>query len=116
MEELMPIFTLFIGVLLRVGVPVVLTLALILVFKYFDALWKRDAALRKSERPLLSTQVRNTGCWEVNGCSEEGRSRCPAYANPDIPCWQVFRNKNGQLKERCLGCGVFAHAPVPVGD
>lgn len=116
MDETMTFLSFFIGVVLRIGVPVALTLVLIWVFGQLDARWKRDAALHKSVRPSLASQVHNTGCWEYNRCSEEGRSRCPAYAQPELPCWQVFRKNDGQLQERCLGCGVFAHAPVPVGD
>jgi hypothetical protein len=26
----------------------------------------------------------------------------------------VFRNKNGRLQDRCIGCDVFRHSPVPV--
>jgi hypothetical protein len=26
----------------------------------------------------------------------------------------VFRNRDGRLQERCIGCDVFRHSPVPV--
>lgn len=117
MDELTTIFIFFAGVLVRIGIPVALTVALIWVFGQLDARWKREAALHQGERPALASQVRNSGCWQYQGCSEENRKRCPAYAQLDMPCWQVFRKEDGRLKERCIGCQVFANAPVPVsGD
>lgn len=117
MDEITAMLIFFAGVLIRIGIPVLLTVALIWAFGKLDARWKREAALHKSERPALALQVRNSGCWQTRGCSEEGRKRCPAYAQPDLPCWQVFRKDDGRLKERCIGCQVFANAPVPVsGD
>ena len=115
MDELMATFIVFTGVLLRIGIPVALTVALIWAFGQLDARWKREAALHGYERPRV--KVSNSGCWQVHGCSEENRKRCPAYAQLDMPCWQVFRKEDGRLKEKCLGCQIFANAPVPVsGD
>jgi hypothetical protein len=117
MDEITTLIVFFAGVLLRIGIPVALTIVLIWAFAKLDARWKREAALHASERPASAIQARNTGCWKVHGCSEEGRKRCPAYNRLDLPCWQVFRREDGQLKERCLGCQVFANAPLPVsGD
>jgi hypothetical protein len=31
-----------------------------------------------------------------------------------VPCWQVFRGKDGQLQERCLACEIFRRSPAPV--
>jgi hypothetical protein len=115
MDELLTIIIFLAGVLVRIGIPVAITVGLIWLFRQLDARWKRDAALGKRSAPAYA--VGNSGCWEVHGCSEENRKRCPAYAQLDTPCWQVFRKEDGRLKERCIGCQVFASAPVPVsGD
>lgn len=117
MDELMTGLILLTGVLIRIGIPVALTVGLIWVFGQLDARWKREGALSKHERTSPAFQVSNSGCWKYHNCSEEGRKRCPAYAQLDKPCWQVFRSTDGRLKERCIGCQVFANAPVPVsGD
>jgi len=31
-----------------------------------------------------------------------------------MPCWQVYRAKDGRLLDACLGCKIFLGAPVPV--
>jgi hypothetical protein len=49
----------------------------------------------------------------MKGCSEEKRQNCPAFSQTGVPCWQVFRTKNGLLKEACLECEVFRQAPIP---
>jgi hypothetical protein len=41
------------------------------------------------------------------------RATCVGYQS-EQPCSQAFREENGYLKERCLGCDVFQKAPIPV--
>jgi hypothetical protein len=80
-----------------------------------DQRWERESEQERSLMPSLVLQVKNHGCWEINGCSTENRERCEAYAHPDTPCWQVFRESNGRLQEKCLLCKVFRAAPIPAG-
>lgn len=110
MEWLPTTFAMILGVLLRIAVPILVTLLFITLLKWLDERWKREADpgakfLVKVERPC---------CWEFNNCPEEKLAKCKAYQNADIPCWQVFREENGRLQERCIGCEVFRHAPIPV--
>jgi hypothetical protein len=42
------------------------------------------------------------------------QAECRAFANQDRPCWQVYRQADGHLQERCLGCQVFRRSPVPI--
>ena len=41
------------------------------------------------------------------------KQTCAGYQS-EQPCWQAFREENGYLQERCLGCDVFQQAPIPV--
>jgi hypothetical protein len=119
MEQLTTLGLLLGGVFVRIGIPVLITGALIYLFTRLDAHWKAEAE-RAASAPAAShsaaalTYARNTGCWDVNKCPEEKRKNCRAYKNSDTPCWQVFRSKEGLLKEKCLGCKVFKEAPLPV--
>jgi hypothetical protein len=110
MDELTTILALILGVLLRVAIPLAVTFAFIKLLKRLDERWKREADLKGVEM----VKVGNIGCWDINNCSEELRTGCQAYANPDKPCWQIFRGKDGRLQERCIGCDIFKHAPLPV--
>jgi hypothetical protein len=96
-------------ILLRVAIPVAVTITFIKLLKWLDERWKRESDLEGAQE----VQVENIGCWEINNCPAEQRAVCQAYNNPDKPCWQIFREKNGRLQERCISCDVFRHAPVP---
>ncbi len=97
-------------ILLRVAVPIAVTIAFVALLKWLDERWKKEADLEGS--PVV--QIGNIGCWEINNCPATARQECKAYNNPDMPCWQALRDKNGRLQERCIGCDVFRHAPMPV--
>jgi hypothetical protein len=100
------IFTLVLGLLLRIGVPLAVTILVFFLLRRLDEAWQKEARAL----PVVSSQ---RPCWEVKGCSEENRKNCPAPAHPKAPCWQVYRLKTGQLREECLGCEVFRLAPIP---
>lgn len=96
------------GLLLRFGVPILVTVILIFGLKQLDKRWQLEAARR-----LSGVGIRNSGCWEINKCAEDKRVNCRAYQQPEMPCWQVFRETTGVLTEKCLGCKVFREAPLP---
>lgn len=97
------------GVVLRLGLPIAVTLVLAWLLNRMDVRWQEEATTQST------APVKNCRCWEVNGCSPEKRAACPAYKNQEIPCWQVFRGPGvGQLKPKCLSCKVFLGAPIPV--
>ena len=110
METQTTLLTLVIGLLVRLALPILITILVVYVLRQLDERWKREA----QAGPLPVVQARNIGCWEINRCSPEKRSGCTAYANPDKPCWQVFRQADGHMQERCLGCQVFRRSPIPV--
>jgi hypothetical protein len=105
---------LVIGVIVRVAVPVAITTMLVYMFTRLDARWKAEAEQQKAPAVNSRMLAKNPGCWEINGCSDQKKKVCKAYANPDVPCWQLFRTKEGLLRERCIGCDVFKQAPIPV--
>jgi hypothetical protein len=94
------------GALLRIGLPVALTVLGILMLRRLDARWQKENAAR----PL--PVVDKPECWKAKGCPEEQRAACPGYASAG-PCWQAFRKPDGTLQEKCLACAVFRQAPVP---
>ncbi len=102
------LLSILIGLLVRIVLPAGLTLLVIYLLRRLDQRWQKESL----RLPVVVSGQKP--CWEIKGCKAELRSECPAAASPDIPCWQVFRKKNGMLKEDCLGCEVFRQAPVPV--
>jgi hypothetical protein len=105
METVTSLLAILLGLLLRLAIPLLGTLILIYFLRKLDAHWQAEA------QPALET-AEKIECWKVKGCSEEQRNRCAA-ASSSLPCWQVYRQPNGYLQEKCLTCEVFTKAPLP---
>jgi hypothetical protein len=101
------VLTFLFGLLLRLGIPITVTALVFALLHRLDQRWQKEA---------LALPVIPAGkpCWEIKGCSEEKKKDCEAVAQPKTPCWQVFRARDGVMKEACLGCIVFRQAPVPI--
>ena len=93
------------GLLLRLAIPIFGTFIVIYFLRKLDAHWQAEAELT----PIAIEKVE---CWKVKGCSEEQRKNCSGATAP-LPCWQVQRQPNGYLQEKCITCEVFTNAPIP---
>jgi len=113
MESLTAIMLMFLGLLVRFGLPILMTALLIVGLRKLDELWQSSAV--EPSLAMARIKVENSGCWLAKDCSQEQRDRCPAYKQQGMPCWQVMRDDHGQMKDACLDCEVFKSAPVPVG-
>ncbi len=52
----------------------------------------------------------NGPCWDVLGCPENIYSRCPAYHNRGIPCWEQLITQCRRVlgfEWECGDCKVF---------
>ena len=105
METLTSLFAILAGLLLRLAIPVAGTIILVFLLRKLDAHWQAEAELT----PVTAEKVE---CWKIKGCSEEQRKNCLGAASA-LPCWQVYRQPNGYLQEKCISCEVFINAPVP---
>lgn len=99
--------TLILGFLLRVGIPIAATVLVLVILYNLDKHWQTEALAL----PVVPSGKR---CWDIMGCSEEKKKDCPAFAQPKVPCWHVFRAQDGVMKETCLECKVFRRAPIQV--
>ena len=94
------------GVLLRLAVPILLTVLVVFVLHKLDARWQAEAELEHSA--LIKDEM---PCWKEQGLSmDEIRFRA---SKSEKPCWQLHRLSNGHLREACLDCEVFVSAPIP---
>jgi len=114
MEGLFGTGAVVLGLLLRFGIPILVTAFFIWLLRRLDERWQREAnqleAVNMEEHSLFS----NLRCWILNDCTPEQRERCPAFIEAVRPCWQVHRNGNGGMKDECIGCEIFQAAPIPV--
>lgn len=105
METLTSVLALIAGLLIRLAIPITLTAVLIFLLRKLDARWQAEV----KHEPLL---IQKPECWKIKGCSPVLIKHCAATSSP-LPCWQVFRQPNGYLREECLTCKVFVEAPMP---
>ena len=101
------------GIVVRFVLPIAATLLVIWFFRKLDAKWQLEAQQQLRARMAMAA-ANHTPCWEQRQCSAERRETCAAYQSSQMPCWQVFRDTDGRLRESCLECDVFLAAPVPV--
>ena len=114
MEE--TIFTtaaIILGVLLRFGLPIGLTLLLGWFLRRLDAKWTAEAAAEVAQDAARAAVEPDLKCWEVHNCPPRLRANCPAFAQPETPCYELFRI-NGRLKPACRDCRVARRAAAPV--
>jgi hypothetical protein len=101
--------------LLRLAVPLAITLLVGYWLHRLDAKWQAQwEASRIEPEPLQSKFLErlNQPCWAVNGCDAATRVKCPAFRQPDLPCWQVWRGPDGRLPEPCYGCPIFLYGQL----
>ena len=108
-------FTVFLlGVMLRIGLPLAATALIVWLLQRVDAHWQADARAARQRALAPVTATPRVACWVANNCSAERRATCPIYGHAEVLCWQYFRDKQGHLREACLGCPVFRSTPMPV--
>lgn len=105
METFTSFLAILTGFLVRLAIPIAGTGILIYFLRKLDAHWQAEAE-------LLPTPMQKAECWKVKDCSPVQRKKCAAASSP-LPCWQVFRQPNGYLREDCISCEVFVNAPIP---
>lgn len=114
MEGLIGTGAVILGLLLRFGIPILVTAFFIWLLRRMDERWQREGRQTEvpgtQEHPLFS----NLRCWILHDCTPEQRERCPAFLEAVRPCWQVHRNGNGGMKEECFDCEIFQSAPILV--
>ena len=97
--------------ILRLGVPLAITLLAAYGLRKLDERWQAEAEARQAltvqtSRPTLQFSP-NVHCWEKRGCSEETRRRCPAYQQSALPCWMARLRADNRVPGGCYGCTLF---------
>jgi hypothetical protein len=96
-----------VGFLIRLALPLLLTLLLAWSLRRLDARWQREAAEEAAGAVAAATgATAPRACWEIRQCGAEQRQACPAYNRPDTPCWEVFQS-NSHPSRKCLKCIVW---------
>lgn len=115
---------------LRLGVPLLITVAIGYGLSRLDAKWQIEAEaeqmaqqeeIRPRQRPakrsavvqvptLEQTYVRDHAgrpCWGLKDCADAVLDAISACERGDTPCWEARRLKEGRLPEKCATCEVY---------
>lgn len=97
----------------RLGVPLLITLAVGYWLRRLDEKWQAEALARQvaevePEPSYTLYQVIDQPCWQAKGCPAELSQQCPAFQQPGRPCWQARYQAEGRLPATCYGCPIFA--------
>ena len=96
---------------LRVGVPVAVTLAL----GYWLEKKLRPPGEEKENMPVKvelmprgqSPKIIQLHCWDVNRCEATQRTQCAASRHPDLPCWLSLQVEGYKIREECFTCRLY---------
>ncbi|HMK09844.1 MAG TPA: hypothetical protein VK449_12515 [Anaerolineales bacterium] len=106
------LLTVALGLTLRFGIPLLLTVLAAWGLRRLDQRWQRQSEHLRPSPLAMGAAPAEVRCWEQTDCPPEKRDNCPAYARPSVACWQVFREATGYLSTSCLSCEVFLNAPA----
>jgi hypothetical protein len=132
LTEILYIIGLFV---LRLGIPIAVTLTIAYFLHRLDARWEKEARLqqdagratkeveqRKSVSiPLpqpampvpipLALDSYGKPCWELKDCDPVEMADCPARQDSSVPCWQARRQEEGRIPVECYHCEIFLATP-----
>ena len=87
--------------LLRVGIPIALTIAL---GKWLE---KKLAPRQERAAPRANAKVIQLHCWDVRRCAPAVRAQCSAYQHPELPCWLAIQADGGRVRAECFACSFY---------
>lgn len=95
----------------RIGVPLAITLALgYWLEKRLPPQEKSEATEMKIERARRAAQspkIIQWHCWDLKRCSPALRAQCAAFQRPDLPCWLALQVAGNQVREECFTCALY---------
>ena len=86
---------------MRVGVPIALTIAL---GKWLE---KRLAPPKeRNESVRASSKIIQLHCWDVKRCAPTVRAQCASFKHPELPCWLALQADGGKVRPECFRCAL----------
>ena len=95
---------------LRIGVPIALTLAL---GRWLERKLQADPSPQQLHlhKPSLASGQSTKGyrphCWDLFRCDTAKRAQCAAYRHPDLPCWLALQVEGDKLRPECFTCELY---------
>ena len=107
--EVAVIFGLFV---LRLGIPLGVTVLISWGLRRLDRKWQSEAETQRIQAGASVTAgepetAPRQPCWLFRNCPEERKRNCAAYRYQTLPCWAVRLRVEGRLPASCPGCALF---------
>jgi hypothetical protein len=100
----------------RLAIPLLVTMLIVYALRRLDARWQAEAQQRgegaTAAAPHEALAVSTAPCWQVRRCPPQRRDRCPAYLRPNLNCWAARNQAEGRLPDRCLTCILFKQSQL----
>ncbi len=118
--EILAIFGMFI---LRLGVPLILTLGVGYLLRRLDRSWEAEATARRRalDAEILAAHLPQISaseqpCWDLRSCPSQTQAGCAARSRPGVACWIARYQAEGKLPAACAGCTMFVAAQQAMGE
>ena len=108
--------------LIRLGIPLAVTILIAWGLRQLDARWQAEATAQQltadvvigvvAPEKVIAPVARQQPCWSFKHCAMEQRSGCAAYAMADLPCWMARLRAEGRLPGHCYACQYFKERPA----
>jgi hypothetical protein len=71
--------------------------------------WTASFTGEVPSRKLGQQRTQGEHCWDIKQCPLALRINCPAYREPDLPCWlaRLQATKDSHLMPECMACRLF---------
>ncbi len=91
---------------LRVGVPIALTIVL---GKWLEKRLKpqEQDEERQVRAPSRSDKIIQLHCWDVKRCDPAIRAQCAAFKHSELPCWLAIQTEGGKVRAECFTCSFY---------
>ncbi len=86
---------------LRIGLPIVLTLA--------AGYWleKKLAPRERTPQRARTAKIIQIHCWEIKKCENARRAHCAAYQHSELPCWLARQVAGDKVGPECYACAFY---------
>ena len=118
MDWLLQALIIFGMFVLRLGVPLAITVAVGYWLHRLDAKWQAEAQAQqeaflaqqedRANPEIEILKVIKEPCWVTKGCPETIYKQCPAYRQPNIPCWMARFRVEEIIPSKCYQCTLFS--------
>lgn len=108
-EPIPDILALIVMFVVRIGIPIALTLAFGLWLERKLQPPKEEAEKKANEfaRRERSSKIIQLHCWDLNHCASSKRAQCAACRHPELPCWLALQVEGGKVREECFTCRLY---------